>query len=304
MRGPGKILAVDDQAENLDLIERHLAAGGYQSVRAEDGSVALRKLEEDENIDLIVVDKVMPNLDGMDFLRLVKADARFKEIPVLMLTAAPAEGEAAQGIRAGLRYHLSKPFDGAMLLGVVNVALQDLRNQRILAEKVRGANDGLRLMQEARFNFRTLDDAANLACNIATCFPEPDMAAIGLHELLVNAVEHGNLGIGYSEKNELLKNRRWTEEVERRLALPENLEKFASLTFKATEDAIVVDIEDNGQGFDWRPYLHFSPERAADLNGRGIATSRVVSFPNLEYLGRGNVARCAVPLEQDVKPAL
>lgn len=298
MSRPAKILAVEDEPANLDLIERHLAAAGWRTVRAEDGSAALHKLEED--IDLILVDKVMPNLDGMGFLRAVKGDARFRDIPVVMLTAAPTEAEAAEGIRAGLRYHLSKPFDGAMLLGIANVAMQDLQTKRLLAEKVRNANDGLRLMQQARFLFRTLDDVANLACNIATCFPDPDKAAIGLHQLLLNAVEHGNLGIGYSEKARLLMDGCWGEEVERRLDLPENREKFATLTFEATGGAIVVHIEDRGQGFDWRRYLHFSPERATHLNGRGIATSRAVSFQSLEFLGVGNVARCAVPAERKV----
>ncbi len=297
MSRPAKILAVDDQPANLELIERYLAAGGHRFVRAEDGGVAWRKLEEDAHIDLILVDKIMPKLDGMGFLRLVKADARFKDIPVIMLTAAPTEEEAVQGIRAGLRYHLSKPFDGAMLLGIVNVALQDSNNRRVLAEKIRGLNDALRLMREARFHFRTLDEAATLACNIATCFPDPGKAVLGLNEVLLNAVEHGNLGIGDSGKTDLLRSGCWREEVERRLELPENREKFASLTFKATEDAIVVHIEDKGQGFDWRRYLDFPPAGARRLNGRGIATCRA-SFQSLDYLGIGNVARCITPLER------
>jgi CheY-like chemotaxis protein len=300
MSGPAKILAVDDQPANLDLIEYHLKAAGHRPVRAEDGSAALRKLEEDAHIDLILVDKVMPNLDGMGFLRLVKADSRFKDIPVVMLTVAPTEEEAAQGIRAGLRYHLSKPFDGPMLLGVVSAALEDAKNQKILAEKIRSGNDGLRLMEVARFHFRTLDEAASLASNIANCFPDPDKAALGLNELLLNAIEHGNLGIGYSEKTNLLKNGCWREEVERRLELPENREKFASLTFEATEEDIVVHIKDKGQGFDWRQYLNVSSERATQLNSRGIATCRELSFQGLEYLGSGNIARCAVQLERKV----
>jgi DNA-binding response OmpR family regulator len=299
MSGPAKILAVDDSVETLDLMERHLATAGLRTLRAEDGRVALRKLEEDSQICAIVLDKVMPDLDGMEFLRRVKADARFTEVPVIMVTAAPAEEEAAQGIRAGLRYYLSKPFDAAMLLGVVNAALEDSKNRKFLAERVRGADRGLKLMQEARFNFRTLDDAADLACNIATCFPDPGAAVLGLLELMLNAVEHGNLGIDYREKSELIRNGRWRDEIERRLGLPENRQRFATLTFKASEDAIVVDITDKGDGFDWRPYMHFSPERATDLNGRGIATCRALSFPDLQYLGSGNVARCAVRLKRD-----
>ena len=78
-----------------------------------------------------------------------------------------------------------------------------------------------------------------------------------------NAVEHGNLGIGYDEKASLLRSGSWREEVERRLNLSENHGKFASLTFETTEEAVVIRIKDEGEGFDWQRYLDFSPERAA-----------------------------------------
>ncbi len=119
---------------------------------------------------------------------------------------------------------------------------------------------------------------------------------MGLNELMLNAIEHGNLGIGYRKKERLLREGRWREEVERRLGLPENGNKFASLIFEATEEAIVVRIEDQGDGFDWRSYLDFSLDRADDPNGRGIAAARELAFPNLSYQGSGNVARCAAPL--------
>ena len=77
-------------------------------------------------------------------------------------------------------------------------------------------------MRQARFHFRTLEEAANLAYKIAACFPEPQKAAFGLNELMHNAVEHGNLGIGYDEKANLLRSGSWREEVERRLNFPEN----------------------------------------------------------------------------------
>jgi hypothetical protein len=65
---------------------------------------------------------------------------------------------------------------------------------------------------------------------------------------------------------------------------------------KATKDAIVVHIIDEGNGFDWRKYLELSPDRITDPHGRGIATSRMMSFDSLEYLGVGNEVRCTVKL--------
>ncbi len=292
-----KILAVDDDEFNLDLMEHHLVRAGYKVVRAEDGAIALQKLEENPDIELIVLDRMMPNLGGMDVVRRTKADARFKGIPVVMQTAAVATDQVSEGIRAGVYYYLSKPYAGTTLLGIVNAALADARTKKKLKEKVCACARALGLMEEARFRFRTLDEAAGLASFVSNCFPEPESVVIGLHELLLNAVEHGNLGITYSEKTKLLRNDSWNEEIERRLSLPEYSKNFATLTFKATQTALIVHIKDAGGGFDWKNYLDFSIERVTDPHGRGIATSRQLSFHSLEYLGAGNEVRCAVMLD-------
>ncbi len=294
-----KILAVDDDNSNLAIMDVHFARAGYHMLQAQDGMIALQKLDENPDIAAIVLDKTMPNLGGMEFLQKFKVDARFKDMPVVMLTAAATVDEAVEGIAAGVRYYLTKPYSGAMLIEIVNLALQEVRHIKRLKEELHDFSLGLGLMRKARFRFRTLEEATNLAYKIAACFPEPQKAAFGLNELMRNAVEHGNLGIGYDEKANLLRSGSWREEVERRLNLPENQGKFASLTFETTEDVVVIRIKDEGEGFDWQRYLNFSPERAAAPHGRGIASCRALSFPSLEYLGGGNEARCAVPLRED-----
>jgi hypothetical protein len=113
--------------------------------------------------------------------------------------------------------------------------------------------------------------------------------------LLFNAVEHGNLGLSYEEKTRLKWEDGWEQEVERRLALPENASKFASIRLDVGASEVVFTVQDTGAGFDWNAYLEFSPDRAFDPNGRGIAMARSLSFSNLEYQGNGNtvVARVA-----------
>ena len=291
-----KILTVDDEESNLVLMEHYLGRAGYHVVRAENGIIALQKLEEDPGIELIVLDRMMPNLGGMEVLRRIKADARFQDIPVVMQTAAAAPDQVSQGIKAGAYYYLTKPYNSTTLLGIVRAALDDARTKTRLKERVSACARGLGLMEEARFRFQTPEDAAGLASYVSNCFPEPENVVIGLHELLLNAVEHGNLDITYTEKTELLRDAGWKEEIERRLSLPEYRKKFATLSFRATQAALVVQIKDAGRGFDWKKYLDFSADRATDLHGRGIAASRMISFHSLEYLGAGNEVRCTVKL--------
>jgi len=293
-----KILAVDDEELNLDLITIHLTRAGYEVIVAQDGLIALERLEEHPDVDVIVLDRMMPNMDGMAFLAHVRAAERFRDIPVIMQTAAAASEQVLQGIKAGVYYYLTKPYDDELLLSIVKSALQASRSKKKMKEEVKSQRRMLGLMEQSVFRFRTLEDAKSLSYYIASCFPEPEKVVYGLNELLINAVEHGNLGISYAEKTKLVLSGCWLQEVERRLASPETREKAARLTFQASKEAVTVHIEDEGKGFDWKKYLELSPERAADPHGRGIASSRLMSFDSLEYLGAGNEVVCKVFLNR------
>ncbi|MGO9985603.1 MAG: response regulator [Rhodomicrobium sp.] len=298
MAHQAKILTVDDEEMNLDLMSIYIAGLGFRSIPAEDGLIALQKLEEHPDVDVIVLDRMMPNMDGMTFLARIKADKKFQDIPVIMQTAAAATEQILQGINAGVYYYLTKPYDDAMFISILKSALRDSQTKSVMKEEVRSQRRMLGLMEQSTFRFQTLEEAKTLAYYIANCFPEPERVVFGLNELLINAIEHGNLGITYAEKTKLLLSGCWLQEVERRLASPEHREKAAHLTFKASKHEVAVQIEDEGKGFDWNKYIELSPERATDPHGRGIATSRIMSFHSVEYLGSGNEVMCKVFLDQ------
>ncbi len=79
----------------------------------------------------------------------------------------------------------------------------------------------------------------------------------------------------------------WQIEVERRLA-SENAGACIELEFNVANDKVQIRIRDQGNGFDWTPYMDFDPDRAFDSHGRGIAVARLSSFDDLEYIGEGN----------------
>ena len=297
-----KILVVEDEEFNLDNISFYLAEAGYEAIGAEDGEIALHKLRNLAEVDAIVLDRNMPNMDGMTFLREIKTNTRFADIPVVMQTAASDPDEVLEGIKAGVYYYLTKPYEQEMLLGIVDCALRDARSKKNLRDSIFRTQCILGLMVNSCFRFRTLEEAQNLAAYIAKCFPDPEKAIYGLHELLINAVEHGNLEISYAEKTKLIFDHQWEQEVTRRLGLPKYRDKVGFLSFEATEGAIVVTIKDEGKGFDWKGYLDFSADRMTDPHGRGIASSRLMSFDELEYLGNGNEVRCTVSLKAQPFP--
>ncbi len=291
-----KILSVDDDALNRDILTEYLTDGGYDVVEADDGDTALSLLNEIGDIDAIVLDRMMPRLNGMEVLKTVKADPRFSDIPVIMQSAASAREQILQGINAGVYYYLTKPYEDQMLLAIVGAALSDAAGKKRLRAEVAQHRHVMGLMEQSRFRFRTLEEARNLAFLVANCFPEPEGVVYGLNELLINAIEHGNLGITYREKTQLVIEGRLFEEIGMRLAQEENERKWAYLTFETGEGELRVRIKDQGDGFDWRQYLDICPDRATDPHGRGIATSRLMSFTSMEYIGCGNEVVCTVAL--------
>jgi DNA-binding response OmpR family regulator len=295
-----RLLVVDDDAVNRDLIGEFLAGQPFSIDYAENGESAWRRLAADEaSYDALILDRMMPDIDGIEVLRRVKGDPRYALLPVIMQSAAIAPAQIREGLAAGAYYYLTKPFLAKALLGIVWAALEDLRRERNLVTAVgKHSQDHVTrtlAMADHDYEFATLEEADRLAVLFAAQCPVPATAAMGLIELLVNAVEHGNLDISYREKMRLKQEDRWLEEIERRLALPRYRDRRATICMTRDHDSIRFIVTDSGKGFDCRAFLEFDPARAFDPNGRGIAMARQIAFTQIEYQGCGNVAIATIP---------
>jgi CheY-like chemotaxis protein/anti-sigma regulatory factor (Ser/Thr protein kinase) len=295
-----RILVVDDEKFNLEIITEFLVDTGYDLTLADSGEAAWDLLVSAEApFDLILLDRMMPGMDGIELLRRIKGEVRHSAVPVIMQTAAAAPEQVRQGLDAGAYYYLTKPFEPESLLAIVRAALESMTERRGLAQRASGQIDVLRLASRGEFSVRTLQEAQDVAALCAQLCPDPEVAGIGLSELMVNAIEHGNLGVLYEEKSRLKREDIWAREIERRLALPENGHKRVTLTFHRDITEMIFTIRDCGPGFDWTRYLDLDPERAFDPNGRGIALARHISFDRLEYHGSGSEVEAAVGLAPD-----
>lgn len=295
----GRLLLVDDDALVLLALQRHLERAGYAIRTATTGEEAWAWLDDhpqEEAVDAIVLDRMMPGLGGLGLLTRIRQDPRHSLTPVVLLTAASSPKEMTEGFQAGASYYLTKPLDPPMLLAVVKVAVAEARGIAEIRDQLREEELGLQLMVEARFEYRTLTDAKRLAGLLAHAFPEPDRVLVGLFELFTNAVEHGNLAITYAEKGALIESNGLFAEIARRLELPEYRDRTARIRLSRHPEYLEVHIEDEGAGFDFHRYLDFQAERAFDPHGRGIAMARRTCFDELEYLGRGNEVKARVRL--------
>jgi len=135
---PARILIVDDVPVNVAMMEKFVGKAGYESVSAGSGAEALQLLSEDP-ADLILLDVVMPDMDGFEVCEILRRDPATEQIPVIMVTALETDSEdKARGLRSGANDYLTKPVNRDELLARIEtqLRLRDLEAKRLLFEKL------------------------------------------------------------------------------------------------------------------------------------------------------------------------
>lgn len=289
------ILLVDDDRTLRAVLALQLEQMGYQIIEATNGQEAYEILQQQwDQIDIIVLDREMPVMDGMEFIQTLKQDNRFDHIPAIMVTGSGQPSQISQGIEAGVFYYLVKPIHYDVLSTLVSSAMEESARVKKLSSLLENQNDSFNLLTEADFVITTISEAEHLSSMLADCYPNPMRVFPGLFGLMTNAIEHGNLGIGYTEKSRLLEKGQWGQEINHRLLLAENIYKNITVNYHKTDQAITVIITDQGKGFDWKSFLTINPDRVLKGNGRGIALACIQSFDKLEYNATGTQVTATV----------
>ena len=117
-----KILVVDDEPEIVSMIEMRLEASGYEVISANDGQEGLDKAKK-ESPDLIILDVMMPKMDGFKVCGLLKADTRYKNIPILMFTARAQDSDRKTSQDVGADGYINKPLNPEELMNNVKKLL-------------------------------------------------------------------------------------------------------------------------------------------------------------------------------------
>ena len=118
-----KILVVDDEEDILELVRYNLAREGYQVTGTLTGEDALRKVRSD-TFDLIVLDLMLPGMDGLAFTKTLKNDSRLRSIPIIMLTAKGEEADIVTGLELGADDYITKPFSPKVMIARVRATLR------------------------------------------------------------------------------------------------------------------------------------------------------------------------------------
>lgn len=119
----GRILVVDDEPDLVRVLEFGLRASGYTVEMASDGQEGLKKAREWKP-DVILLDLMLPKLDGYKVCRLLKFDDRFKHIPIIILSARTQEGDQTLALEMGANRFVTKPYDFNEIVGYIEALLK------------------------------------------------------------------------------------------------------------------------------------------------------------------------------------
>lgn len=137
-----KVLLVEDNKVQANIIKEFLEKNGYEVVLAEDGMSAF-KLAKTRSMDIILLDRILPDIDGTDVCRWLKMDHNTRGIPIIMLTARNSVTDKVAGLEAGADDYLPKPFDESELNARIYVRLRTKSQQDELKQKNRQLEDML-----------------------------------------------------------------------------------------------------------------------------------------------------------------
>jgi len=290
----GLVLSVGADDASFVRIRETLQKLGADIARVEDVPAALNYMCA-QPPSLLLVGAALSNDCELALLHKLRDDSLLRQVPV-MCQRPRTEDDPLLNDLDSLPPHcyLSSAFDSVVLLSVVRGALVGNPSH---APPVASGASRFELLREARFTFRTLLEAQELAVELSRVCPEPSRAELGLVELMINAVEHGNLEISYEHKSMLCWNGGWRAEIARRLQLAPYASREVSVRFLRDRDTLRFEISDEGPGFAWHKFLDFDPDRSLDPNGRGIALARNVAFTRLRYREPGNVVVAEIALE-------
>ena len=185
-----KVLVVDDESRMRKLVKDFLSKSGYEVIEAEDGSRALDIFFEQKDIALIILDVMMPNMDGWQTCREIR---QYSKVPIIMLTAKSDERDELQGFGLGVDEYITKPFSPKILVARVEAILR--RTSQMSTEEILEAG-GIRV-DKAAHSVLIDDEAVDLSYKefeLLTYFMENKGIALSREKILNNVWNYDYFG--------------------------------------------------------------------------------------------------------------
>lgn len=290
------VIVLGHQAELMDCLQTIKTEQGYLLLQTDSiqGAQSFCIKNDSDRQVIIIQDST---LDDPEFLHLIQSvSALPKQCTFILSTQHYRPDMANKAIDLGVFFFLTQPYSQEFVATTVSSALQTELSMASKLTKLDQSKQLPALVEQASFSLKTPAEAKSIAAILGFISPAPNKVSLGLFELMLNSIEHGNLAIGYDQKTDLLESGRLKTEVEERLKQPEYVDKSVRIQAQKTDRQLIFTIKDEGKGFDFNKYLERHEHVTLEKHGRGILIANQHSFDELHYEDGGTTAVCAINL--------
>ena len=285
-----KILIIDDEKPVRDVLNIALIEEGYEPYQAPDGENGF-ELCKTSKPDIVLTDVMMPGIDGIEVTKRIKAQR--DDIDVVVMSGFGTEELVVNALRAGASNYIKKPIVFDELFKILDDIIFKRENRKrfeIDKEIVQKEHKEIVIGNDVS----SVWGAVNQVLFNTHAVAEQSVIeglSIGLYELLINAIEHGNLGITFEEKSKALQSNSYRELLEKRRQGVEGKKQHVTIRCDYSPEALTVEIQDHGDGFDLStlPDMKDTESILSD-HGRGILLTTLF-YDKVEYSEPGNCVK-------------
>lgn len=282
-----RILIIDDEKPVRDLLKIALTNDGYIVFEAEDGKHGF-KLFKETNPDIVIADVKMPGISGIEVTRKIKELTGNTD--VLIMTGYGTEDLVIEALRAGASNYIKKPI----VLNELYNLLDDIVIKRVNKTRSEVIKDVVVFEQKDIVldnDFTKVWGTINqILYNLPSSVNEKIIEGmrVGLYEIIINAIEHGNLGISYSEKSKALKEGMYSKLIIGRSNKANEEGKRIFIHCSTNGSELMVEVKDQGKGFNYKELPNLNdPDTFLSSHGRGIFLASLY-FDKVEFKDPGN----------------
>ena len=278
-----RVLVIEDESALRSMLAEGLTRKGHEVFLARDGSDGLQVFEK-ERPDIVLTDVRMPGKRGIEVLRHIKTIE--PEAKVVIMTGDGNEEIAIEALRGGAINYLKKPFTFRDLYEVIEKTanIQDLEiNKEFVLEETKRILMGNEIDRVWGVVNQLLICAENVCGKEKT-----QELGLALYEIIVNAIEHGNLEITFDEKCEAMKHNAYEALLRERISDPVYSPRRVAIDYRMIPGELHSRVADEGSGFDWQDLAYSDPSRNPLVPcGRGLFLARIY-LDRVEFNKKGN----------------
>lgn len=292
-----KVLIVEDDFASRELLKIFVEKEKHECKTADSGELGLTLFKQ-YNPDVIISDVRMAGMSGIDLLKAIRSDA--KDVIIIIVTGHGNEELALEALENGANNYIKKPIDLADLRQLLR-RFKSLLELKEVTEALKRNITDRQISLEVPTDTQIVPSLVKfLVEKTNNMFDESELVhlELGLSELLVNSIEHGNLDITREDKAESLQKNTFQSLIAERMANEQYKMRKIHISFRSNVQECEWLIQDEGAGFDFNNIADPTSERFLhELHGRGIFLSKL-QFDDFQYLDKGNVVRVKKKVKQ------